>query len=165
MTFNNRPVVDGEGMDSLGAVSTGEVVEFDVSATITGNGIFSLAIDSKSTDGTGYSSRENSISPPELIISVNTNDVPVAVNDAGIVLEGGMLTVTAPGLLSNDSDVNCNLVTVNTAPMNGPAHGTVILNADGSYEYVHDGSETLSDSFAYEISDGNGGTATALVQV
>jgi hypothetical protein len=165
MTFNNRPVVDGEGMDSLGTVSTGEVVEFDVSTAITGNGIFSLAIDSMSTDGTGYSSREDSISPPELIISVNTNDVPVAVNDAGIVLEGGILTVTAPGLLSNDSDVNCNLVTVNTTPVNGPAHGTVALNADGSYEYIHDGSETVSDNFVYEISDGNGGTDTAVVTI
>ena len=40
--------------------------------------------------------------------------------------------------------------------VSGPAHGTVFLNADGSFVYTHDGSETTTDQFVYQIDDGNG---------
>src|SRR3989441_4778256 len=38
-----------------------------------------------------------------------------------------------------------------------PAHGSVTLNADGTFSYSHDGSETASDSFTYKTCD-NGTT-------
>ena len=41
--------------------------------------------------------------------------------------------------------------------MTGPANCTLTLNADGSFDYTHDGSETTVDSFTYTASDGNGG--------
>ena len=44
--------------------------------------------------------------------------------------------------------------------MAGPANGSLTLYADGSYDYVHDGGETTSDGFTYELSDGAGGTDT-----
>jgi VCBS repeat-containing protein/parallel beta-helix repeat protein len=165
ITYNNRPVIDGAALDSLGGVDVGDIVEFDVTAAINGEGMYSFAIDSDNGDGLGYLSREDSISPPELIISVNTNDAPVAVDDTGIVLEGDMLNVAPPGVLGNDDDANCNLLTANTAPVSGPAYGIVILNVDGSYEYIHDGSETTGDNFVYEVSDSNGATAFATVNI
>src|SRR5207244_4154162 len=38
-----------------------------------------------------------------------------------------------------------------------PAHGSVTLNADGTFSYSHDGSETATDSFTYKTCD-NGTT-------
>src|SRR2546427_520185 len=38
-----------------------------------------------------------------------------------------------------------------------PAHGSVTLNADGTFSYSHDGSETATDSFTYKACD-NGTT-------
>jgi VCBS repeat-containing protein len=94
------------------------------------------------------------------------NDLPVAVDDTAIVAEGGTLNVGAPGVLANDSDPDPgDILTVNTTPVSGPTYGTLTLFAGGSYQYIHDGSQTTSDAFVYEISDGNGGTAQATVNI
>ncbi|HXV64356.1 MAG TPA: Ig-like domain-containing protein [Vicinamibacteria bacterium] len=93
------------------------------------------------------------------------NDPPVAVGDSGTIGQGGELSVAAPGLLLNDSDAEGDALTVNTIPMTPPVNGFLTLNADGSWVYAHDGSATTSDSFVYEVSDGNGGTDTATVNI
>ena len=92
------------------------------------------------------------------------NDPPVAVDDEGIVAEGGTLKVAAPGLLENDSDVDVgDILAVNTTLVSGLNHGALTLNADGSYEYIHNGTETTNDTFVYRVSDGHGGADTAIV--
>ena len=93
------------------------------------------------------------------------NDLPVAVDDDGIVAEGGMLKVAAPGLLENDTDMDGDALTVNTTLVSGLNHGALTLNADGSYEYIHNGTETRSDTFVYRVSDGHGGADTAIVTI
>jgi large repetitive protein len=47
----------------------------------------------------------------------------------------------------------------------GPAHGTVTLNADGTYIYTPAANYFGADTFTYTVSDGNGGTATGTVSV
>jgi VCBS repeat-containing protein len=100
-----------------------------------------------------------------VIITVTSiNDAPVAGDDSKIVPENGSLNVTAPGILANDSDVDGDALSA--AVVSGPAHAvSFTLNTDGSFIYTHDGSETNSDSFTYEVSDDNGGTAQATVSL
>lgn len=90
-----------------------------------------------------------------------TNDVPIAVNDSATLVNG--VTLSGGSLLANDSDPENDTLTVNTTPITNVAHGALILYANGSYLYQHDGSAAKTDSFVYEITDGRGGKAQATV--
>ena len=46
-----------------------------------------------------------------------------------------------------------------------PGNGSVIINADGSYTYTPSADFSGTDSFIYTVSDGEGGTTTAMVSV
>src|SRR5207244_1921899 len=86
------------------------------------------------------------------------NDAPVANGDSATVAEGGTVTVldsTAASVLANDTDAEGNTLTA--TKLSDPAHGSVTLNANGTFSYSHDGSETTSDSFTYKTCD-NGTT-------
>ncbi len=84
------------------------------------------------------------------------NDPPVANPDTLTVDEGGTATLLDGGItsvLANDTDAENNNLTVTTTPASGPSNGTLTLNGDGTFSYTHDGSETLSDTFDYEVCD------------
>ena len=71
-------------------------------------------------------------------ITVNgTNNPPVAANDSYSTNEDTTLTVSAPGVLGNDTDVDGNPLTAVLAA--GPSHGTLSLNANGSFTYTPHG--------------------------
>lgn len=85
---------------------------------------------------------------------------PVASNDADTLAEGASKVID---LAANDTDVNGDLDPASIVVVSPPAHAatTIVVNADGTVYYSHDGSETGSDSFAYTISDLNGNTSSA----
>ena len=94
------------------------------------------------------------------------NDPPVAVNDNYSVAEGGTINFAAPGVLANDTDPDGPTMTA--VLVSGPANASSFtLNADGSFQYVHNGSETTSDSFTYQASDGSllSNVATAFITI
>lgn len=89
---------------------------------------------------------------------------PVAVDDAYAVGNGAMLNVAADGVLANDSKggyfnpADGLVAEIVTAP----ANGTLTLNPDGSFDYMHDGSATVSDSFTYVTNAINTNTLVVL---
>jgi uncharacterized delta-60 repeat protein len=93
----------------------------------------------------------------------DANDAPVAVHDAYSLQEGGTLFANTGGLTANDTDQDGDPLTVRL--LSGPTHGTVVLQSSGAFSYVHDGTETASDSFVYEVQDGQGGVATGTVML
>ncbi len=76
----------------------------------------------------------------------------MANDDAYSVDKGATLDVVAPGVLDNDSDADGNPLTA--IKVSDPIHGSLTLNADGSFSYTHDGSESASDNFTYQANDG-----------
>jgi hypothetical protein len=69
-TWNTRPPIDGAVLSTLGPVRPNDTVELDVTAAIPGDGVFCLALDSLSSDGVDYNSREAAVGQPQLLIDV-----------------------------------------------------------------------------------------------
>lgn len=75
----------------------------------------------------------------------------------------GAIEAGPGGVLNNDSDPESSPLSVSL--VSGPAHAaSFTLNADGSFQYTHNGSETTADSFTYRVSDGIA-TSTATVNL
>ncbi len=91
------------------------------------------------------------------------NSAPLAGNDNYTVIEGNELLVAAPGLLANDTDAEGDALSV--VPVSAPAHGQLILNADGSFSYRSTVGYSGLDSFTYRANDGTNNSALATVTI
>ncbi len=93
-------------------------------------------------------------------ITVNpVNDAPVAVDDSATVNEDSTVLID---VLANDSDIDGDTLSI-TGYTQG-AKGAVAQEGD-SLRYTPNANFNGSDSFMYEISDGNGGVAIATVNI
>ncbi len=92
-----------------------------------------------------------------------TNDPPSAMNDSYSVVQGETLTIAAPGVLNNDTDPDNDAMTALLTV--GVSHGNLVLDADGSLSYKHDGNGTQSDTFTYTANDGGSSSNTASVTI
>ena len=88
---------------------------------------------------------------------------PVAVNDAYSTPEDMPLTVNAPGVLANDTDVDGETLTVTKVA--NPTHGAVTLNANGSFTYTPNANFTGTDAFTYKASGGGSDSVVATVTI
>jgi hypothetical protein len=104
-----------------------------------------------------------------LVISIITtviaqvNNPPVAVDDTYTAYQDTMLSVDAPGVLGNDYDVDGDPLEVYSAW--APAHGSLSIWGDGHFKYTPNSGYTGPDTFGYNIRDGNGGIASAVVHI
>ncbi len=85
------------------------------------------------------------------ITVTNVNDAPVAVDDEYTMAEKETLTIAAPGVLDNDSDVDGDAFTA--ILVDNVLHGTLTLNADGSFTYTPNEFFNGTDSFTYKAKD------------
>ena len=88
------------------------------------------------------------------------NAAPVAVNDAANTSRN---TAAAIAVLANDTDADGDTLSVMT--VTAPAHGTAVVNANGTVLYTPALNYEGADSFVYAMSDNQGGTASATVSV
>jgi fibronectin-binding autotransporter adhesin len=101
---------------------------------------------------------QNNVDTNTISISLTpVNDAPVAVNDGtalkpfGVVPKGGSLSA-GPGVLNNDSDVDLgDLLTA--VLFTNVLHGSLTLNADGSFNYRPTSNYSGPDSFTYRAKD------------
>jgi len=96
-------------------------------------------------------------------VDVMCDDPPLAIDDLYSVAEGETLAVGTPGILAND--VTSPWEPLSAVLVSDVSHGTLSLNPDGSFSYIHDGSETTSDSFSYYAFDGTENSNIAIVSI
>jgi serine/threonine protein phosphatase PrpC/PKD repeat protein len=119
------------------------------------------------TDGTFYSN------PAYVIIDVSFigNTPPVANDDFYITPVNTPLTVPGTGglplLLSNDTDINGDVLTSSLVGSGITTQGGTVFfpNANGEFVYTPPFGFTGLDTFTYQVNDGNGGTDTAVVTI
>jgi hypothetical protein len=78
---------------------------------------------------------------------------PVAGDDAYSLEADTLLSISAPGVLGNAHDPNGLPLTAQL--VNGPAHGVLALNSDGSFVYTPSSHYIGRDTFTYRVNDGH----------
>jgi VCBS repeat-containing protein len=123
--------------------------------------------DSPSTTAADWSFRV--LTPSGVVLAlvpvhVVSNTPPVANNDSYSTNEDVALTVAGPGILGNDTDAESNPLTA--ILVSGASHGSVALNANGSFTYTPNANYNGSDSFTYKANDGiDNSNAAAAVSI
>jgi len=70
--FNNAPTTSGSALSTVGSVTVGQWVDFDVTPALTGNGTFSFGLRNASSTAVQYSSKEGA-DKPELVIQLSAS--------------------------------------------------------------------------------------------
>ncbi|MBK9085051.1 MAG: tandem-95 repeat protein [Sterolibacteriaceae bacterium] len=140
--------------------------------TLNADGTFSYTHDGSEnfSDSFSYRLTDNDGQVSEATVNITISPVsdttPVAFDDAISVAEGGTATSLVGGATNvKTNDTGLSDTPVNVSLVTDVAHGTLTLNADGSFSYTHDGSENFSDSFSYRLTDNDGQTSTATVSI
>ncbi|MEM7708553.1 MAG: Ig-like domain-containing protein [Pseudomonadota bacterium] len=95
------------------------------------------------------------------------NQPPVAVDDDYTSDENGALSVSAPGVLDNDTDPESNPLSVNSSGtfVAQGIGGMMTLNADGSFDYTPPANTSGVASVLYTVTDGFGNTDAATITI
>ncbi len=118
---------------------------FTYTPTITINGIDSFEYEICDNGG------PNLCDTAVVIITIGTgNNPPDAVTDS---LSTIMDIPVSGNVLDNDSDLENDNLLVTTTPLSGPSNGTLILNADGTFDYTPNTGFVGVDQFVYEVCD------------
>ena len=114
----------------------------------------------------GFKVNDGTVDSTEAVVTVNVtavNDDPVAVDDTATVAEDS--GANAIDVLANDNDGPDTGETLTVTAVTQGANGTVTFTGDAASATRRNANFFGTDSFTYTISDGNGGTDTATVNV
>jgi VCBS repeat-containing protein len=108
-------------------------------------------------DSFTYHASDGQISSNSTTVTIQvqgSNAPPVANGDSYSVQVNGTLTVSAPGVLNNDTDPDGDPLTAIRNEQDQTEHGTLVFNTDGSFTYMPDDDFLGEDKFTYWASDG-----------
>jgi VCBS repeat-containing protein len=130
-------------------------------ATVNANGTISYTpnANANGSDSLTYTVSDGTASSSAATVNITinaVNDAPVAVADSYSTNEDTLLTIAAPGVLANDTDVDTG-DTRTAVLVSGPSHAaSFTLNADGSFTYTPAANYSGPDSFSYKTRDAAG---------
>ncbi len=150
----------------LTAALVGDVMHGTLTLNADGSFVYTPAVNYNGSDSFTYRANDGTANSNITTVSLTinaVNDAPVAVNDAYSTNEDSVLTVAAPGVVGNDTDVEGNPLTA--AVVSQPTHGTLTLNANGSFVYTPTVNYNGSDSYTYRVNDGTTNSNVATVAI
>ena len=159
------PVLANDTDADVGDVLTVDSVTQAANGTVDNNGddvTYTPDLDFNGTDSFTYTVSDGFGGSDTATVSVTVdpvNDAPVANDDSATTPQDTLVVIA---VLGNDTDVDGDSLTV--ASVTQAANGTVGNNG-GDVTYTPDLDFNGTDSFTYTVSDGNGGTDTAAVNV
>jgi VCBS repeat-containing protein len=98
-----------------------------------------------------------------IVSSTPKNIPPTALNDNYSVSENTVLHINFPGVLSNDSDPENNIITAVNPSL--PTHGTLTLETNGAFTYTPEDNFIGDDSFTYQAFDDEDYSSIATVNI
>jgi hypothetical protein len=145
LNWNNAPGMSGTALSSVGAVSVGQWVEFEVTSAIAGNGTYSFGLKTNNSDKVYYRAKENGASTsPQLVIQAAAGSTaskpanPTASDDANVtttVPEEFVLEQNYPNPFNPSTQIQFGLpqashITIKVYTINGAEVETLV---DGQY--------------------------------
>ncbi|MFI5455636.1 MAG: Ig-like domain-containing protein [Isosphaerales bacterium] len=160
LTTNGYPYASvlGNDSDADGDTITATLLTSTSHGTLTFNtiGTFTYVPNAHfyGTDSFTYKDSDGILFSNVATVTINvTERAPVANNDGYTIGHDRTLsTTTANGVLANDSDADGDTLTVSV--VSGVHHGTLTLNANGTFTYTAAAGYSGTDSFTYQDSDG-----------
>ena len=150
--------------DSLTAVLVSSVAHGTLSLNSNGSFTYTPSAGFHGEDSFTYRAYDGTAHSGTATVTIIVNDAPVAADDAYEVDEDGTLTVaTDDGVLANDDDPDGDEMTA--ILVGGPAHGTLVLDDEGSFVYTPNADFYGTDSFTYRASDGYATSEVATVTI
>jgi subtilisin-like proprotein convertase family protein len=161
-TSENLLLWDGGGVEGATLTALGTLtalnaaldgLRFTPEADYNGPALLTLVCDDLGHQGVGGAL---CVSSAVAITIEAHNDAPVAEADGELlaagILRNSRVTVDAPGVLTNDRDVEGHPLLAHLEQ--GPAHGAFTLASDGAFSYIPDPEWIGDDHFTYRASDG-----------
>jgi VCBS repeat-containing protein len=152
--------------DTLTATKVTDPAHGTVTLNANGSFTYTPTANYNGSDSFTYKAVANGTSSNVVTVTITiapVADAPVAVADTHTTDEDTVLTVAATGVLANDTDADGSTLTA--AKVTNPAHGTVTLNANGSFVYTPTANYNGPDSFTYKANDGTADSNVATVTI
>ncbi|KKW23876.1 MAG: Outer membrane adhesin-like protein [Candidatus Kaiserbacteria bacterium GW2011_GWA2_52_12] len=166
--------------DTITATLVDDVINGALTLNADGSFTYTPTTNYNGPDSFTYKTSDGTLDSNTVTVDITVdavNDGPVAIDDAYDVLEDATLNVdAASGVLENDTDIDTNdVLTVSAVNGNSEkvdtdvvlAHGTVHVNADGSFTYTPDADFNGTDSFTYtafdQTTNSSAGTVTVTI--
>ncbi len=132
-----------------------------VALNANGSFVYTPAANYTGSDSFVYRASDGSATANATVTLTIANGAPVAQADSYVTSMNTALNAAAPGVLANDTDANSDALTATL--INSPTHGSLTLNANGSFLYTPTTGFTGTDTFGYRANDGSAVSATAFV--
>jgi hypothetical protein len=147
----------------LGFVNGDTAASLTVQPTVTTTATISSPAGTYPITASGAESANYTITHVNGMLTVVASSGPVATNDSYTTTQATALTVASPGVLANDTGGTL------TAVLSGaPAHGALVLNANGGFRYAPSASYIGTDTFRYQAKDSSGtlsGVSTVTIAI
>ena len=106
---------------------------------------------------------DGDLADTDQVMIIAGNAAPIAVDNSYPVNEDQSLSLSAPGILSNDIDTDGDPLTA--VLIANVIDGILVLNSDGSFSYTPQGNFNGTDTFMYRVDDGDLSSNVATVTI